>query len=282
VRGTSDIRRAEGLDRRRHCASLGALAFICWAVAIVCHPSAARADLIGINFLGLGTKSGTVYVRPLKPTEWAGAPGVRQANWNNAEGSSGSGVALHDDAGDLTGASVTWTYAGKSYTAVSDDTGDGCLMRGYIHRFANLIPPEITVSGLGAPFTVHGYSVIIYFDGENANNVIYQDWVTEYVLAVTGSPAGSVFGKDAGWSSFDGTFVQATGASAADATAGNYVQFTGLTTSSFTLTATPVSGDGPINAIQIISAPEPASLALLVLGAVAALAARTKQSRFRR
>jgi len=90
-------------------------------------------------------------------------------------------------------------------------------MRGYIHRFANLSPPEITVSGLGAPFTVHGYSVIIYFDGENANNVIHQDWVTEYVLTVAGSPAGSVFGKDAGWSIFDGTFVQAMGASAADA-----------------------------------------------------------------
>jgi len=89
----------------------------------------------------------------------------------------------------------------------------------------------------------------------------------------------TMYGRDAKDTvQWDGTFVQSFGTSDADATSGNYVRFTGLTTSSFTLTATPISGDGPINAIQIIAAPEPASASLLALGlATAALVARVRR-----
>jgi len=188
---------------------------------------------------------------------------------------------LTDDAGTMTSASFdpnngTETY--NSYVTISTSAPDGhYLMRGYVKGSASS-PVSVTVSGLDAK-TFAEYDVIVYFDGDNTA----ADWVTAYALAVGGTTVATIYGKDSrDTSNWDGSWVEATGTTTADATAGNYVQFTGLTTSSFTLTATPVSGDGPINAIQIISVPEPASLALLVLGAVAALAARTKQSRFRR
>jgi len=249
---------------------------------ILALQSSAAAAIIGINFLGLGTKSGTVYVRPLEPTEWAGVPGVRQANWNNAEGADNTtGLSLHDADGQAIGATVTWTFGEKAYTAVSDSTGDGCLMRGYLYRFSTLAPPSITVAGLGPSFTAHGYGVLVYFDGQNATGTP-SDWITQYTLTAGGSTFGTVFGKDAAGVNFSGTFSEASGSTAGSATAGNYVRFDGLKTSAFTLTATPISGDGPINAIQIVSVPEPASLALLILGLTLPLAARLGRGRPRR
>jgi len=238
--------------------------------------------MIGINFLGKGTDSGTVYTRPLSANDVAGVLGHMQANWNNAEGADNTtGLGLHDADGQATGATVTWTFGGKSYTAVSDSTGDGCLMRGYLYRFSTLAPPSITVADLGPSFTAHGYDVLVYFDGQNATGSP-SDWITQHTLTAGGSTFGTVFGKDAAGVNFGGTFAEASGTAAANATAGNYVRFRGLTASGFTLTATPVSGDGPINAIQIIGAPEPASASLLALGLASAFAARVRRRALRR
>ena len=152
-------------------------------------------------------------------------------------------------------------------------------MRQYIHSDGSRM--TVTVSGLEPPFTIHGYDVLVYFDGENGS----ADWVTQYTIGVDGTTIATVYGRDAKDTvQWDGTFVQSFGTSAGNATAGNYVRFTGLTGSGFTLTATPVTGmgQGPINGLQIIALPEPASLALLVLGLASALAARARRSRFRR
>ena len=253
---------------------LRSLTFVAALTALLTLP--VRAAMIGINFVGKGTG----YTQLMAATEVAGVPGFTQSNWNNAEGSSSTGQSLHDENNQATGATLTWTFAGKSYTSVSDTPGDGRMMRGYISQFSSSAP-TVTVSGLGTAFTSSGYDVLVYFDGENTPGTP-SDWVTQYTLAVGGSTVATVFGKDAAGVNFGGSFSEASGSTAGSATAGNYVRFTGLTGSGFTLTATPDAGSGPINAIQIISVPEPASLALLVLGAVAALAARTKQSRFRR
>jgi len=277
VRGTSDLRRATRLDRRGHRAALGYLALALWLVQASWSPSLARANMIGINFVG----KGTVYSQPLAATESAGAPGFTQSNWNNAEGSSNSaGQSLNDENGQGTGTTLTWTYADKSYTSISDTPGDGRMMRGYISQFSSSAP-TVTVSGLGTAFTSPGYDVLVYFDGENTTGTP-SDWVTQYTLAVGGNMVATVFGKDAAGVNFGGTFAKASGSTAGSATAGNYVRFTGLTASGFTLTATPISGDGPINAIQIIGAPEPASASLLALGLASALAARVRRRALRR
>jgi hypothetical protein len=116
----------------------------------------------------------------------------------------------------------------------------------------------------------------VYFDGPNDDKKDL-DWVTAYAIN-DGVTTATTYGKDAKTAGWKGTFVQAFGISAAAATAGNYVRFTRLTGSGFTLTATPVTGmgQGPINGLQIIALPEPASLVLVGVGLAASLVARRR------
>jgi len=222
--------------------------------------------MIGINFKG-------------RTTEGMGASvgdrsaGVEpQTNWNDA--GSGTFTSLLDDTGVSTSISVSPNNGGSaynSYVLISSDNGNNYLMRGYLYQTAE--PMTVTVTGLGTDFTTHGYDLIVYFDGPNGENK--GDWVTEYAL----SSGESIYGKDAeDTQDWGGTFVQAFGTSINDATAGNYVRFTGLTVDSLTLTATPDSGDAPINGLQIVAVPEPTALVLLGLGLAATLA-RRRQTR---
>jgi len=158
---------------------------------------------------------------------------------------------------------------------IPPDNGNNYLMRGYLYQTAE--PMTVTVTGLGTDFTTHGYDLIVYFDGPNGENK--GDWVTEYAL----SSGESIYGKDAeDAQDWDGTFVPASGTTTDGL--GNYIRFTGLKSSKFVLTATPTSGDGPINGIQIVAVPEPTALALLSLGLAATLARRrqTQPGRHRR
>lgn len=269
MRGTSDFRRAIRLDRRGHCAVLGSLALALWLVQASWCPSLARADLIGINFKG-PTQAGT------GASVGDQTAGVEpQTYWNDV------GWWLPADLLDKTGAttavSVTTTTdkdAYNSYVNVDPpDGGNDYLMRGYIYTSGD--PLKVIIADLEPPFTTDNYDIIVYFDGENES----ADWVTQYTIDVDGTTTiATVYGRDAKDTvPWDGTFVQSFGTSAGDATAGNYVRFAGLTAGSFTLTATPVAGSGPINAIQIIAAPEPASASLLALGLATALAARVQR-----
>jgi hypothetical protein len=245
-----------------------------WLVQASWSPSLARADLIGINFKG-----------PTKPETGASVgdrtAGVEpQSNWNDL-GYWGSSSIKNDSGTGVANLSVntsTSTDGYNSYTTIPSDDGNRYLMRGYIHSSGASM--TVTVAGLGHPFTTHGYDVIVYFDGENGESG-GADWITAYTIT-GGDITTVIYGKDEGGAGdWAGTFTEASGTSAEDANAvGNYVRFDGMKASAFTLTATPVSGDGPINAIQIIAAPEPASLALLVLGLSAALGTRLR--RFRR
>jgi hypothetical protein len=223
--------------------------------------------MIGINFKG-PTQAGT------GASVGDRTAGVEpQSNWNDL-GYWGSSSIKNDSGTVVANLSVntsTSTDGYNSYATIPSDDGNRYLMRGYIY------PPSgssmtVTISGLGPPSTTHGYDVIVYFDGENSKG----DWVTAYAIAA-GTVTATIYGRDAkATSAWNGVFLEAFGTSDDDATAGNYVRFTGLTASGFTLTATPISGDGPINAIQIIGAPEPVSLALVGVGLAATLVARRR------
>ena len=269
MRAASGSRCAVGVPTKRATpwASRTLLALVS-SCCILALQSSAAAAMIGINFHG-GT-----YGRKIATKEAGVEP---QTNWNDVSWAGGSD--LRDSAAQATAVSVTTDTTKHTYNSyVSVDppyVGNDYLMRGYIYRSGASM--TVTVAGLGSPFTTHGYDVIVYFDGDNPT-----DWITAYTLTVGGSHVETIYGKDAKSAGWSGTFVEAFGTSINDATAGNYVRFDGLKASAFTLTATPISGDGPINAIQFVCVPEPASASLLALGLASVFAARVRRRALRR
>jgi hypothetical protein len=102
------------------------------------------------------------------------------------------------------------------------------------------------VTVLGLPAHTAGYSVYVYFDGDNGTATRKG----AYQMSGAGISTTTIHGTDASGANFSGTFKQA------NSSAGNYVKFT-INASRFTLTATPLSSSdayprAPINGIQII------------------------------
>jgi hypothetical protein len=190
------------------------------------------ANSISINFAGLGAA--------MENTESAGV--VARTNWNNASGNSGSGVVLVDETGTTTNATVSWSSDNVWGTNISDIPGNFRMMKGYLDT-GNANPTTVSVSGL-QPGT---YDIYVYVDGDNAEAThtgIYQ-------LSGPGIPAVSVSLIDLPNANFTGTFIQANNSN------GNYLLFSGITTSGFTLTATPGQTSNnnpraPVNGIQIV------------------------------
>jgi len=233
----------------------------------------APAALIGMNFIG-NDPSGLDEVG-------SNTAGVEvQTHWNDLKW--WEGTTLYNADGNTTGVTVDIGTNDDAYNSRVDVSGmpvpgDNLLMRGYYHGSGTSW--TVTFSGLTSEYDsseYDSYDLIVYFDGANSSS----DWTTEYAVSSGGTPLASIFAKDAtDTADWDGTFVQATGTSAATATDGNYVRFTGLTADSLTLTATPDSGDAPINGLQLIPAPEPATLALLAAGGALGLARRGRRRR---
>ncbi len=196
---------------------------------------------IGLNFVG--GKANTS-VSSMGSGETAGV--ISQTDWNNLSGLSGSDSSLVDNSGNtVSGLSVSYTSLNTwADQAISNSAGNDRLMRGYLDFNVNNGSASVTVSGLTAPV----YDVIVYTNGdENAR-------VGRFQIG-----AQSFWVKDN--ATFSGTFIQGTDTadpgSHAATQAGNYMVFSGLTGSSFTLDATGAyTTDGtlraPVNAIQIV------------------------------
>ncbi|HUS46385.1 MAG TPA: PEP-CTERM sorting domain-containing protein [Phycisphaerae bacterium] len=235
----------------------------------------AQASVIGINFIGNCPANADQV-----GSNQAGLEA--QTHWNDLNyWNDGTNLMASDGGSTSVKATIgatTQGYAG--YVAIpAANAGNYLLIRGYLHAGGSVW--TVTLTNLTSEYTPGGYDLIVYYDGNNNS----ADWVTEFALSSGSTTLASVFAKDAtDTATWSGTFVQATGTSAATATDGNYVRFTGLTADSLTLTTTPESGDGPINGIQIVAVPEPAALALLSLGLAATLARRrqTQPGRHRR
>jgi hypothetical protein len=231
---------------------------ILWIGLLVClcagaAPAAWGGPSVGINFEGKTSLSNSA----MDPGEVAGAE--PQAFWNNASAGTGSLSSLLNGTGAATGLSITWRGVG-SYLPIANNPGDQRLMRGLITNIA-ADPATVTVTGLTAAFP-NGYDVLVYFDGYNAADA----WATDYAIATQ-----VLRGTDPPNTDFTGTFVQDTGAG------GNYVRFQDIQGDTLSLSATPLAGStATINAIQLIHAPEPATLGLVALGAAALLRTRRR------
>ena len=189
------------------------------------------AGAIGIKFVGQGTAMGS--------TEVAGV--VAQSNWNDASGTkSATPLALVNQAGASSGATVTWNTNGIWELPITDTPGNYRMMRGYLDTVGGVT--TVTVGGLAAG----NYNVYVYADGDNGSATR----TAAYQISGTGITTTSVSLTDPANTNFSGTFTQGNNS------AGNYVMFP-ITATGFTLTATPgTSTDpntrAPVNAIQIV------------------------------
>ena len=199
----------------------------------VTSSSGSSGKVISIDFVGQDV--------PMAATEVAGV--VAKANWNNASGASSSApLALVDETGSSTTATVSWSSNNIWETQITDQAGNARMMKGYLDT-GSTTTTIVTVTGL--PSSAAGYQVYVYADGDNASFThtgIYQ-------ISGTGITATTVKLIDAANTNFSGTFAQANNS------AGNYVVFT-INASAFTLSATGASTDAspraPINGIQIV------------------------------
>jgi len=196
-------------------------------------PASGSVGAIGIKFVGKGTAMGS--------SEVAGV--VPQSNWNNASGTSSSGaLALLNQSGAASGATVTWSANGTWALPITDTPGNNRMIRGYLDTVG--ATTSVTVTGL--PANAAGYNVYVYADGDNG---AVQRTAT-YQISGPGISSTSVSLTDNPNTNFNGVFQQA------NSSAGNYVLFT-ITATQFTITAIPgPSGDtnprAPVNAIQIV------------------------------
>jgi hypothetical protein len=214
--------------------------------------------MIGVNFVGKCAQD-------MAAGDLAGA--VPQAHWNNVKSGLSQPLALTDDGGAATGATVEWR--GKTgYTAISDAGADGRLMCGYLAPLGATDPPTATLRGLAAEFP-DGYDLVVYFDG--SNDIASPDvaWVMDLtvggVMRTVSDPANT---------NFSGTYVEDTGAG------GNWARFDNLSADVLTVTLVPhVGANAAINGIQLIHTPEPATLGLAATGLAALVWRRRRRLR---
>jgi len=191
----------------------------------------AGAGTISVDFVGTGT--------PMGARESAGA--VAAMNWNTLAGSSGSGVALVDETGNPSGATVDWSAAGVWKPAIDDAPGDFRMMDGYLS--ATDTPVEVEVSGL--PDDPAGYYVHVYADSDNAHATS----TASCTVATTGDAPHTIDIVDATGTDFDGNYEQADGGP------GNHAVFF-VPGNAFTLTVAATAPGSPpraaLNGLQIV------------------------------
>jgi hypothetical protein len=192
----------------------------------------AVTGVIGIDFAGFNPSQ-------MSPAEIAGV--IPKPNWNVAPGRAGTAMALEDETGAPTGATVSWSAAALWLTKTVDTPGDQRMMKGYLAT-SNTSTTTVTVTGL----PLRSYDVYVYLDSDNHND----ERSASYSISGPGITPTGVTAIDATNVDFSGAFTRA------DNSAGNYVKFN-ITATGFTISATPISSlrnvlRAPVNGIQIV------------------------------
>jgi hypothetical protein len=263
-----------------------------------------RAAVIGISFYDgavATVQSAPGVQQTLASTDVAGASA--SAGWYNNINTTSSApyrVALLDNTDTVTGATVTintlgngngnggvaanglnLTFSGGAgydawnWTSTSLD-GDQKMFNGFVTA-ANNNSHTLEIALANIPYS--SYSVYLYGQTDSAQGGSVQD----FIGTGTSNTAGAIYyiGPTAanpynyGNNHVATSYVQATGTTLGTQTnSSNYVVFTGLTTPSQLLDVVSTAGTFAISGVEIVSVPEPASLALLALGGMLLLPRR--------
>jgi hypothetical protein len=200
----------------------------------VTSSSGSSGKVISIDFVGQDV--------PMAATEVAGV--VAKANWNNASGASSSApLALVDETGSSTTATVSWSSNNIWQTQITDQAGNARMMKGYLDTPSGT---ATTVNVTGLPSNAGGYNVYVYADGDNPS----ASRAGIYQISGAGITTTSISLTDVAGTNFSGTFTPGNNS------AGNYVVFT-INATSFTISGTPGSSTdavhrAPINGIQVV------------------------------
>jgi len=246
--------------------------------------SAATAATISFNFAG-GRADAATDVTELAATDSVGAGAYAAANWNNLK-SDWSGTAgarpttIVDSTGSATGITLKYDTGDTWSTDVNEaDSIDHKLFKRYFDDAPNGSgQPYVNVGGIAD--AALGYTVIIYLASDSANSgtdvqmgdIWLQDQQADAGATIL-SNGGTKLAPTLLGDSYTGTYLDATGGSA-----GNYIVFTGLTSTNFTLRGDKSTTDARVGfaGMQIITVPEPSSAALLGLGGLALILRRRK------
>ncbi len=228
-------------------------------------PIAAQAQTgISVNFVGDNSVGNEILT-----SEMAGV--VPFANFNNDAGGAmgtiggdaASGSTLVDSMGNPTGATVTYNAGDSNINLLDITSADNRLMNGFIDSGAATLASggtaTTTISVAGIPTSFGTYSVYVYFFNGATTTGTYT------ITPTGGTGAGTT--TVTGLTDFTGFQQAMTGGN------GNYFVFSGLTGTSFDLTATSLdtTNGAPIDGFQIVAtpaaAPEPMSFVPILLGA---------------
>lgn len=210
--------------------------------ALVFCGSAVASPMISID---LGSNEA------VEPADEAGV--VAATNWNQAAGSPDfSDVALEYSDGTASGATVSGDFASNktSPVGVTADPNTEMFNRGgTVNQSAG---SDITVSGLATDGDWEiGYDVYVYFASRS-------DFTTTNDLDLTIGDTTYLVELSGGTANYTGTFESADATSTPRDTGKNYVKFTGVTGSTFTLNAFCAVNDRLlITGMQIVPIPKP-------------------------
>ncbi len=176
----------------------------------------------------------------LAATSLTGTAGVvPMGNWNLTTAGNATLANLNYNTGGTSGVTAVWGSPPNNYTYNTGDptTQNGYLLQSYLNQ-TTTTAETVAFTNIPSSYQATGYTVYAYYNSNNGNNV---------VLNVTGGSA--IYGVCTGNVA---TFVQSNGTSATDYVAGDYVDWTGLSTAAFTATLTQTGGGAGICGIEIV------------------------------
>ena len=232
--------------------------------------TAASAAVISVNFDGAQFGGGASI---LGSSDVSGVEAVD--NWNNVTGSSVGGsstaTALTDETGGATGTSLTYFERFWS-DGTAGTTANENMTQSYTNTTTGVASEAMSFAGIGSAFTASGYDVIVYLGITDRNGP------REFGVNIDGGTAQwiQVERHTNGLDTFSSTTFASEAIAAVSTTDSNYIRFTGITASSFSINFLSDSGLGDservgVRGIQLVAVPEPASVSLLLGTSCAAL-----------